>query len=488
MSHDLKIWRSSAVLSLNEVVSNGCSFVRNYILARVLSKDDFGIAAILTVTFFFLETTSKMAFGPLITSSKNGSDPKFVDTEHTVQLVVGLVGALVFLAASEPLAVLLGVPHLAWALQLLALVPACMALGNLGAFTYTREMHFERVVCLEAVPQILITLAAWPIAVWFHDFRAFIWLQIGKAALSTLVSYVVGGRGYGLAFNKDYYRHILKFNWPLVVSGLIMLCSNQGDRLIMVHGYSLADLGSYAVAWTLAAAPSFALLKIIGNVALPLLSRVADQHEVLESHYAFVAQLFCLGGTLFAVVMVVGGEQIITLMFGSKYAGLGTVATWLACAHAVRMARGAPTGVAWACGETRSQMLGNIVRLGGLLLVVPVVILKAPLYWAAVAVLVGELFALLATTLAVRRLHGMKLWTCFRPIVVGGVCIGLVTATTHGLLPEHGWPLTVMLMVLAMGFTVAVFSRVFADIRREIRKIWTTVTLRVIHQPVPSLD
>jgi PST family polysaccharide transporter len=488
MSHHLKIWRSSAVLSLNEVVGFGCSFVRNYILARVLAKEDFGIAAMLTVTFLFLETTSKMAFGPQITSSKNGNDPQFVDTEHTVQLVLGLVSALGFLALAGPLAALLGVSQLAWGLQLLALVPACMAFGNLGAFTYTREMHFERVVCLEAVPQILITLAAWPVAVWFHDFRAFIWLQIGKAALSTLVSYAVGGRRYGLAFRKDYCRKILKFSWPLVISGLIMLCSNQGDRLVMIRGYSLADLGSYAVAWSLAATPSFALLKIIGSIALPLLSRVADQQEVLKFRYALVAQLFCLCGAMFAVAMAVGGEEIITLMFGSKYAGVGTVAAWLACAHAVRLARGAPTGVAWARGESRSQMLGNIVRLVGLILVVPVVVLKAPLYWVAVAGLVGELLALFSAVAAVRWIHGMEIWLCFRPITVGGACIGLAAATTHWLLPERSLAFTAVLLVLAPGLTMFVFSRIFPEIGREFGKIWTVVAMRVIRPTVPSPD
>jgi O-antigen/teichoic acid export membrane protein len=488
MSLNLKIWRSSAVLSLNEVVGFGCSFVRNYILARVLSRDDFGIAAMLTVTFLFLETTSKMAFGPQITSSKNGGDPQFVDTEHTVQLLFGVGSALVFLALAVPLAALLGVPQLAWGLQLLALVPACMAFGNLGAFTYTREMHFERVVSLEAVPQILITLAAWPVAVWFHDFRAFIWLQIGKAALSTLVSYVVGGRRYGLAFRKDYCQKILKFSWPLVISGLIMLCSNQGDRLVMVRGYSLADLGSYAVAWSLAATPSFALLKIIGSVALPLLSRVADQQEVLKAHYALVAQLFCLCGALFAVAMAVGGEEIITILFGSKYAGAGVVAAWLACAHAVRLARGAPTGVAWARGETRSQMLGNIVRLVGLLLVVPVVILKAPLYWVAVAGMVGELFALTAAVAAVRRIHHMEMWLCFRPLVVGAGCVGVAAAMTHWLMPQRSLAVTAVLLVLVPGLTVLVFSRLFPEIGKEVGKIWTAGAMRIFRPTVPSPD
>src|SRR5579862_6174703 len=196
MSLNLKVLRGSAVLTLNEIVSNGCSFVRNAILSRVLSKDDFGVAATLMVTFLFMEFIGKMAFGQQIISSKNGADRKFVDTAHTVQFGLGMFSTVLFLLLAHPLAHLLGVEQLTNGLRLLALVPACMAFSNLGAFTYAKELHFERSVSIEAIPQILITVAAWPIAVWLGDFRAFIWLQIAKAALGALVSYCIAGRPY----------------------------------------------------------------------------------------------------------------------------------------------------------------------------------------------------------------------------------------------------------------------------------------------------
>ena len=486
MAAHRKILRGSAVLTLNEVVSNGCSFVRNYILARVLSKDDFGVAAMLTVTFLFLEVTSKMAFGQLAISSKNGGDRRFVDTEHTVQLFLGFCSAAVFLMLARPVAELLAVPQLADGMRLLALVPACMALGNLSAFTYAREMHFERSVCLEAIPQILITLAAWPVAVWLHDFRAFIWLQIGKAALSTLVSYVVAGRPYAWSFRADYCREIFKFSWPLMVSGFIMICSSQGDRLMMTRAYSLKDLGTYAVAWSIAATPSFAILKIVGGTSLPMMAQVADDQVQLRSRYALLAQIFALTGALFALVMVVAGEQIMTLLFHGKYAGAGIIAGWISCGQAVRMIRGAPIGVAWGRSETASQMLGNIVRLAGLLLVIPVVVLRGSLFWVAVAGLTGEILALLVNVVAVRRLHRMEMRLCFGPALVGAACVALGGIAANELMPGRNFALTVVFLVLAMGLTLLVFARVFPEIRHEVGRIRTVLEARIRRPPVPS--
>ena len=471
MAINTKVLRGSAILSLNEVVGYGCSFVRSWILARVLSKGDYGVAATLTVTFLFLEFIGKMAFGQQIITSKHGRDRKFVDTAHTVQLALGMFSAVLFLLLARPLAGILGVPQLTTGMQLLALVPACMALGNLGAFTYARDVRFERSVSIEVIPQLLITLAAWPVAVWLKDFRAFIWLQIGKAALSTLVSYVVGGRRHAFGFQKDFCMEIFRFSWPLMLSGFIMLCSSQGDRLLITKGFSLEQLGTYGVAYVLASAPSFALLKIVGGTALPILSRASGNHTLLRSQYALVAQVFSLCGALFAVGMVIAGEQVIVLLYGSKYAGTGILAAWLSCGHAVRMIRGAPTGVAWSRGETSSQMLGNVVRLAGLALVVPVIWLKGPLFGVAAAGLVGEVLALLAQTIAVQRRHEMAQRLCLAPVLTGAVCVGLAVIVAGWLLPERNLPQTAMLLVAGLMLTLLIFNAAFPEIGGEISKL-----------------
>ena len=487
MASKKHILRGSAVLALNEVVSNGCALIRNYILARVLSKDDFGVAAILMVTFSFLEIITKMAFGQQIVSSRNGGDQPFVDTEHTIQLVVGLAGAGVFLILARPLAGLLAVPQLADGIRLLAFIPVCMAFGNLGAFTYARDLQFGPSVCIEAIPQVLITIAAWPVAVWLGDYRAFIWLQIGKAALSTLVSYVVGGRRYACHYRGDYCRQILRYSWPLVVSSFILICSSEGDRLLMTRTYTLKDLGMYAVAWWIAATPVLATLRVVGGTALPVLAKARDAYTVLRSRYALLSQALSLCGAVFALAMVIAGEPLVALLFGDKYTGAGLVAAWIACAQGVRLIRGAPINAAWARNETGSSMLGNVVRLSGLLLLIPVLVLKGPLWWVAIAGLIGEVLALFATAVAVHRLHRLEVRLCLGPTLLGAVCVGLGAAVAHWWMPNRNAALTATLVVSAWGLTLFAFSRIFGEFGQEIGRIRHALEARMRWWPaIPS--
>jgi O-antigen/teichoic acid export membrane protein len=271
------------------------------------------------------------------------------------------------------------------------------------------------------------------------------------------------------ALRKDYLREIFNYSWPMLVSGLIMLCSLQGDRLLMTRGFDLEQLAAYGVAYLLAATPSFALLKIIGGTALPFMSKAAGNPALLRVRYALVSQLFSLTGTLFAITMAVAGEEIIVSIYGSKYAGTGILAAWISCGHALRMIRGAPTGVAWGSGETASQMLGNIIRLSGLLLVIPVVWLHWPIQYVPIAGVLGEVFALVAAVIAVHRLHKVGTWLCFGPTLAAAVCVLASAIASHFVRSHHSYALTGLTLVLALALTVVIFAKLFREFGGELR-------------------
>jgi len=243
-------------------------------------------------------------------------------------------------------------------------------------------------------------------------------------------------------------------------------------------------LGTYSVAWSIAATPTFAILKIVGGTALPMMAKAADNRPVLRSQYALLAQLFSLCGTLFALTMMIGGESIMALLFRGKYAGAGVIAGWIACGQAARMIRGAPIGVAWGRSETGTQMLGNIVRLSGLLLVFPVVWFKAPLAWVAIAGMMGEILALIVNTVSVRRKHEMELSLCFNPALVGAACVAIASVAANLLMPDRGYIMTGALLIAAYGLAILAFSTVFPEINGEISRIRNAVARRIGGQPM----
>src|SRR5947209_6157897 len=123
MSESKKLLRGTMVLTIGRVAGYGLSFLRNLILARVLAKADYGLAAVFAMATTLLEISGRMAFGIQIVQSKRGDTPGFQASAHVLQFLGGTISAVMIALMSLPLARLFGVPHAWWAFAFLAVVP-----------------------------------------------------------------------------------------------------------------------------------------------------------------------------------------------------------------------------------------------------------------------------------------------------------------------------------------------------------------------------
>ena len=104
---------------------------------------------------------------------------------------------------------LFGVPHTWWAFALLAVVPLSQGLSHLDISRRQRELDYLPLVLVDVVPQFVVTIAVWPLVVWFRDYRAILWLLIAKAVLGTALSFVFARRPYRWSWEREVHpQHV----------------------------------------------------------------------------------------------------------------------------------------------------------------------------------------------------------------------------------------------------------------------------------------
>ena len=89
-----KIFKGSIIITSGEVIAQVCSLLRNVILARVLTKADFGVAAILGMTISIFEIGGRLSIEYCLIQSKDGDQPKFMAVAHFIQAALGLISSL----------------------------------------------------------------------------------------------------------------------------------------------------------------------------------------------------------------------------------------------------------------------------------------------------------------------------------------------------------------------------------------------------------
>ena len=477
-----KVLRGGSLLSASEVVNQCCSFARNIILARYLTKADFGVAALLAMVLTLLEMTGKMALGQQVVQSGRGDTPAYVDSVQFTQLAAGILSAALILLFAWPVAHFFSGPRYLPSLLAIALIPLFNGLGNLDLYRLARQLGFERLILAETIPQVAATLAAWPVASRFPAYRAVVALLLGKAALSAAMTHLLAKRPFRPRYERRWFRESMRFGWPLLLAGFIQFGNFQGDAMVVAARYPLANLGEFAVAMTMAMTPAFAFMRVSQSLSLPVLAAVQDNPVRLARQYGRYVESMALVSCCATLGMIFCGEYVVVLFFGAKYAGVGTLASWLIAAQALRIVRGATVSAAMARGDTMNMMVCSAWRLCGLPLALLVGWLHGSLVWFAVTGFAGEGVALWASVSRLAARQGIAPAITVTPTLLALACVAAAVALKWSVPLAPDSPLNWLLLLAALLLGVTAFALRFPALRAAIAGLST----RLHPEPGPA--
>ncbi len=446
------------------------SFVRNLILARLLTKADFGLAAALSVAVSLLEFVSRMSLGKQIVQANDGDLPEFQMTAHSFQVSVGIVSALLIILSAYPMALAFGVSGLTWAFAIIAVVPLARGAMHLDVIRMQRNFRYGPGVVVQLIPQFLATLAAWPLAVWLGDFRAVLWIMLGKEVTTLAMSHAMAERPYRWKWSSNYAKGMVKFGWPLVLTGLVMFASQQGDQMLVGAVLSLEELASYSIAFSLCSIP----FVVFGNVAtaliLPLLAKYQDNLEEFTRHYRLCLDLSAVAALATVGPLMVLGDSIVRLLYGPKYSDLGSLMMVFGAVVALRFFRLTPAIASMAKGDTINQLMGNIARAMSL----PVAMLLVAIGFrnvlaVAACGLIGEILSIFVSIIRIKKRQNIAMQAHIRPLIFMGGWIA-AAGLQHWLFPAHsiivGSTLLAGLWIMGIVIAVLLLPDLFLALRK----------------------
>jgi O-antigen/teichoic acid export membrane protein len=445
-------------------------FVRNLIVARLVSAADFGICATFAMTVALLNMLGDLSVDKLLVQAKDGDSPRVQATAQLIQFARGVVGALLLFAVGGLVADAFDAPQAAWAFRTLAFVPLIRGCAHLDIRRVQRDLRFAPAAVADGVPQLVSTLAAWPLAVWLGDYRVVLWAVLLQEALATVLSHALAERRYAWAADRVVARRIAAFGLPLCVNALLMFGIFQGDRVVVGAAYGLELLGAYSTAFMLTIVPTALLAGVSTSLALPVLSRAQDDPREFERRTAATTQTIALVAALVAVPLAVLGGRLVVALYGAKYAAAAAVVPWLAAMQCVRMLRVGPTLAAIAQGDTVNSMIGNVWRSGALAAMAVAALLQADLTWVAAAGLGGEIAALLYSCARLARRQRVPWSATLAPSVPAfvGACAALAFAA---LAPAWGLPSSIAAAVLLEAATLAWLLTAFPELKTTLREL-----------------
>ncbi len=390
---------------------------RNILIANYISVEDYGVAMTFAITMSLIEMAFNLAADVYVVKAKNGDDPETLSVLHTVLVIRGALNGVLLYLLSPIIAGLFQAPELTWAYQTMAILSVLRGLFHLDIFRLQRHGEFRWKVIVEVSAYVLSFAAAWGFSVLWGDFRAMLGALFVQWITFMVLSHIVAKRPYRLTWNKEVFRGLFTFGWPLLLNGWLGYPVVNGDRIIVGNLLGPETLGWFSAAFMLTQTPSLLLAGAQRTLFLPQVSKAdsAQAHRVSLEVALFL-------GLAFAIGTVIAGPALLTLLFGERYIAAVPALLWLGVMFGVRIARNGLVTNAIGAGETKVVLLATAIRVAALPLAYILLAMNGSITQLMMLLVGAEVFAFLAHLWLIRKYVNRVT----APVIVSGV-VGLLT-------------------------------------------------------------
>ncbi len=385
-------------------------FLRNVVLARLIGIEDMGIAAILGMTVSTLEQIADSGISRYVVQATGNGRLATLGTAHLYSVFRGIGFALLMLSLAGTLAAAFSIPHVRASFLLLALVPFVRGWTNLDVYHQQRKLQFKASNWMELAGQVAALFAAVIGAMWLQDYRAMVLALIAQCSTSVAASHLLSSHRFALRLDKRVLGSIAKFGIPLVLNGVLLAITINGDRMVMAtsrsissQGIPLAEFAAYSIGYALLFTVVMGALRVATNMMLPALANVREKPRELQHMTILFAQSLSGFACCLTIVFGFGGQQLIVALYGADYYLEQGLLVLLVVSLSLRALRSLPTAIAMSHGNTWNTLFANCFRSLALPLSVGALILGFGMRGIVLANLLAELVALGVSILLVVR-------------------------------------------------------------------------------------
>jgi lipopolysaccharide exporter len=357
-----RIARGGIWLGFGGGAENGARFLRNIILARILAPEAFGLIAIVMAINNFFETFTYVGMKEAIIQNPRGDQRAFQNGAFLVSIVRSTVLfgiailAVPFIAGFYHKPDLTGMLRLSFVNVLLlgAISPAAYgALKQMKYRTWTVINHGGSLVgVLVTIVLGIMMKSAWALVIGF----------LCESLFRTVFSYVFSP--YVPSFRSDTgsLRSLMRFSKGIFGLPLLQFLYQRIDIFVLGKLVSDSLLGVYNLATSLAYIPYTVFEVVMGQLLLPIFSKIQDDFTALGVAYTRITRIVILFFFPFIVIMACFASPLLELAYGKAYKGAATVFQVLTVSLALRMVGLVSSSVFFAIGKPSLFRFSSIIR------------------------------------------------------------------------------------------------------------------------------
>ncbi|MDN5848813.1 MAG: lipopolysaccharide biosynthesis protein [Nitrococcus sp.] len=300
-----------------KLAQRSLTLISMIVLARLLVPADFGLVAMGTAFIAALELFSAFNFDVALIQHED-PQPVHFNTVWTVQFLFALSIALLLLIFAESLSHFFDEPRLTFILFALSAGTVIGGLENIGVVTFRKELQFDKEFLFMFSSQAVGFLVTMIAAVALRSYWALVFGIVATRFARVTASFVMSP--YRPRPSVAAFAELFRYSKWLYLSNLLRFLRFRSVDFIIAKLAGPAALGTYSVAFEVAAIPTTEMVAPINRAVLPGYVKIAHDMAELRKGYLEVIGLIALLAIPAAAGIAASSELLVMVLLGDKWA------------------------------------------------------------------------------------------------------------------------------------------------------------------------
>ena len=294
-------------------------FVIQIVLARLLSPNDYGLLAIITVFISFSTTLINNGLGNAIIQRQDATEVEF-NTVFYIQLGIATVCYIAIFLSAPFIAQYYGNDNLIVYLRVMSIILFIEALSSMQLTALRKRMEFKKSFFANVTGVFIqgvsgITFALLGLGIW-----SLILSQILMKIAILLVLLIMVKWTPRALFSFDSFKGLFSYSWKLTVAWMIGTLHQQIYSLVIGKCFSTEVLGYYNRGQNLPQTMTTTVNETISSVMFTALSKLQDNKQEFKNYTRLMMKL-----TAFAICPIMAGiagvsENFVYVILTEKWA------------------------------------------------------------------------------------------------------------------------------------------------------------------------
>ncbi|MBL8100207.1 MAG: lipopolysaccharide biosynthesis protein [Anaerolineales bacterium] len=450
--------------------------VTTAILARLLTKNDFGLVSVAVIAVNYLSVVKDLGLGVALIQRREDIT-RSSNTVFTINLILGIFLTGLSFVIAPWFSTIFNEPEVTPVLRWLGLSFVINALGSVHSAWLMREMDYRRKFIPDMGNSLIKTIASIALAFSGAGVWALVLGQLIGSIASVVLYWIITPWKPQLVIHTDIVRGLLNFGSAVTIGDILSVIIDNLDYIIVGRLFGVEQLSNYQLAFRLPEVLLIGNLWVMAGVTYPAFSSIQNNMDDIRRAFLMSIRLIQLLTLPIALGLFLAADPIVRVVFGPK---------WLEVIPILRVLS------IYALIYSFSYHVGDIYKATGrphllvwlaiahLIVLAPAMLIGA-YYFGPIGVAYGHVIAIifkrvLGLVIAMRfvKVTPVEILTQYRPSLSGSLlmvpCVLLVTFFVKDLDPFLQLPLIVV--VGALAYLVVLWKMERENLTRLLKKIF----------------